>query len=139
MTSYVSNLRLCWKFVKYLMKYAWYCLRHILLRPLVCYSFMLMKVVFSLFYCLLLRSFSYIWYFFCLSHLLFVSLQLELKCLLYVTVIFIGRLGSANYIREQRQIIHVTHMYPQSPHYTFGGTVLKESDDLDILRVTFAS
>ena len=27
-------------------------------------------------------------------------------------------------------------MYPQSPLLTIGGTVLKESDDFDILRVT---
>ena len=30
-------------------------------------------------------------------------------------------------------------MYPQSPQLTIGGTVLKESDDLDILGVTFDS
>ena len=30
-------------------------------------------------------------------------------------------------------------MYPQSPSLTIGGTVLKESDDLDILGVTFDS
>ena len=30
-------------------------------------------------------------------------------------------------------------MHPQSPPYTFGGTVLKESVDLDILGVTFDS
>ena len=30
-------------------------------------------------------------------------------------------------------------MHPQSPALTIGGTVLKESDDLAILRVTFDS
>ena len=30
-------------------------------------------------------------------------------------------------------------MHPQSPALTIGGTVLKESDDLDILLVTFDS
>ena len=30
-------------------------------------------------------------------------------------------------------------MHPQSPPFTIGGTVLKESDDLAILRVTFDS
>ena len=30
-------------------------------------------------------------------------------------------------------------MYPQSPSLTIGGTVLKESADLDILGVTFDS
>ena len=30
-------------------------------------------------------------------------------------------------------------MHPQSPALTIGGTVLKESDDLDILGVTFDS
>ena len=30
-------------------------------------------------------------------------------------------------------------MQPQSPPLTLGGTVLKESDDLDILGVTFDS
>ena len=30
-------------------------------------------------------------------------------------------------------------MHPQSPPLTIGGTVLKESDDLDILEVTFDS
>ena len=30
-------------------------------------------------------------------------------------------------------------MHPQSPSLTIGGTVLKESDDLDILGVTFDS
>ena len=30
-------------------------------------------------------------------------------------------------------------MHPQSPLLTIGGTVLKESDDLDILGVTFDS
>ena len=30
-------------------------------------------------------------------------------------------------------------MHPQSPPLTIEGTVLKESDDLDILRVTFDS
>ena len=30
-------------------------------------------------------------------------------------------------------------MHPQSPPLTIGGTVLKESDDLDILGVTFDS
>ena len=30
-------------------------------------------------------------------------------------------------------------MHPQSPQLTIGGTVLKESDDLDILGVTFDS
>ena len=30
-------------------------------------------------------------------------------------------------------------MHPQSPPLTIGGTVLKESDDLVILRVTFDS
>ena len=30
-------------------------------------------------------------------------------------------------------------MHPQSPALTIGGTVLKESDDLVILGVTFAS
>ena len=28
-------------------------------------------------------------------------------------------------------------MHSQSPTFTIGGTVLKESDDLDIMRVTF--
>ena len=30
-------------------------------------------------------------------------------------------------------------MHPQSPQLTIGGTVLKESDDLDLLGVTFDS
>ena len=30
-------------------------------------------------------------------------------------------------------------MYPQSPHLTIGGTVLKESDDLVKLEMTFGS
>ena len=33
----------------------------------------------------------------------------------------------------------VTHSHPQSPVLTIGGTVLKESDDLVILGVTFDS
>ena len=42
-------------------------------------------------------------------------------------------------VRPNTMIVRSCTMHPQSPPLTIGGTVLKESDDLVILGVTFDS
>ena len=42
-------------------------------------------------------------------------------------------------IRDLEKSLQVTHYIPQSPTLTIGGTVLQQSDDLDISGVAFDS